>query len=261
MLLMEWNNQPAPTIGRINPLNSKAQAEVESYAKATPIDGLDGYIKIDGPPPGEWMKEGLVYIQDPATRHAVELLAPQPGEKILDACAAPGGKSSLIAAAMGNDGELTCTDSNEKRIPRLNTNLERLGVKIATVKTQDWTQPAPAEWHGTFDAILLDVPCSNTGVMRRRLDARWRLRGEDIVNLTHIQEAILENALPCLKKGGRLVYSTCSIEPDENHDLVTRWIQNHPDWEIETEQQSLPFRDNSDGAYAALISRSKTAQG
>lgn len=253
--LLAWNNQPAPTIGRINPLKEGALAEIDAYDKATPIDGLDGYFKIDGPPPGEWMKDGLVYIQDPATRHCVELMNPTAGETILDACAAPGGKSALIAAAMQNEGTLLCTDSNEKRLPRLELNLERLGISMASVQKHDWTQPAPEKWHATFDAILLDVPCSNTGVMRRRLDARWRLRGEDIVNLTKIQETILSNALPCLKLGGRLVYSTCSIEPDENHDLVTRFRELHPEWKVESERQSLPFRDQSDGAYAAKIVR------
>jgi len=251
--LMEWNNQPAKTIGRVNPLKEKALAEVEAYNKATPVDGLPGYYEIDGPPPGEWMKEGLLYVQDPATRHCVELLAPKAGERVLDACAAPGGKSALMAATMNNEGNLLCTDSNEKRLPRLETNLERLGIGIAKVQLHDWSQPAPEQWLGTFDAILLDVPCSNTGVMRRRLDARWRLRAEDIVQLTEIQETILKNALPCLKPGGRLVYSTCSIEPEENHDLVTQVLETLPGWKLDAEHQALPFRDQTDGAYAARI--------
>jgi len=251
--LMEWNNQPAKTIGRINPLKENALSEVEAYNKATPIDKLPGYFKIDGPPPGEWMKEGLLYVQDPATRHCVELLAPKAGERVLDACAAPGGKSALIAATMKNEGELICTDSNEKRLPRLETNLERLGIGIAKVKLHDWSQPTPEQWLGSFDAILLDVPCSNTGVMRRRLDARWRLRAEDIVQLTEIQETILKNALPCLKPGGRLVYSTCSIEPEENHDLVTQVLETLLGWKLDAEHQALPFRDQTDGAYAARI--------
>ena len=251
--LMEWNNQPAKTIGRVNPLQPEARATVEAYERATPVDGLDGYFEIDGPPPGEWMKHGFLYIQDPATRHCVDLLAPVSGEYILDACAAPGGKSALIAAIMNNEGELLCTDSNEKRLPRLETNLERLGISMAKVQIHDWSQPAPKEWIGAFDAILLDVPCSNTGVMRRRLDARWRLRAEDIVNLTQIQETILTHALPCLKPGGRLVYSTCSIEPEENHDLLTGFTTQNPAWKIDAEHQSLPFRDHHDGAYAARI--------
>jgi len=251
--LMEWNNQPAPTIGRVNPLNPEARAAVESYEKATPVEGLDGYFQIDGPLPGEWMKHGYLYVQDPATRHCVELLAPVAGEHILDACAAPGGKSALIAATVNNNGALLCTDSNEKRLPRLETNLERLGITMASVQTHDWTQPAPEQWIGAFDAILLDVPCSNSGVMRRRLDARWRLRAEDIVNLNEIQEAILKNALPCLKPGGRLVYSTCSIEPEENHDLITRVLSDLPEWKLDAEKQVIPFRDQCDGAYAARI--------
>ncbi len=254
--LMEWNNHPAPTIGRVNPLKPEARAIVESYEKSTPVEGLDGYFEIEGQLPGEWMKHGYLYVQDPATRHSVELLAPVAGENILDACAAPGGKSALIGATMNNDGKLLCTDSNDKRLPRLETNLERLGISMASVQVHDWTQPAPKQWLGAFDAILLDVPCSNTGVMRRRLDARWRLRAEDIVNLTEIQETILKNALPCLKPSGRLVYSTCSIEPEENHDLVTRILEDMPEWKLDAEKQALPFRDHSDGAYAARITAS-----
>ncbi len=254
--LMQWNNQPAKTIARVNPLVADALETVAAYEKATPLDGLDGYFELDGAPPGEWMKRGLVYIQDPATRHSVELLAPEPGESILDACAAPGGKAALIAAAMENRGEILCTDSNEKRLPRLNENLTHLGIDIATVQCHDWTMPAPEAWHGKFDAILLDVPCSNTGVLRRRLDARWRLRAEDITALTKIQTEILGNALACLKPAGRIVYSTCSLEPDENHDLVTRFVSEHPGWKLEAEHQALPFRDHSDGAYAARIVQS-----
>lgn len=251
--LLKWNNQPAQTIARVNPLKDGALETVSEYEKATAIDGLDGYFQLDGPPPGAWMKDGLVYIQDPATRHCVELLSPQPGECILDACAAPGGKSALIAAAMENRGELLCTDSNEKRLPRLEENLTHLGIDIATVQTHDWTEPAPEAWHGKFDAILLDVPCSNTGVMRRRLDARWRLRPADIVALTEIQEKILSHALLCVKPTGRIVYSTCSLESDENHDLVSAFVQAHPEWKLDAEHQAIPFRDNSDGAYAARI--------
>lgn len=254
-LLLEWNNQPAPTIARINPLHSEAAGLVANYPDATPIPGLDGYFELKGPPPGEWMKHGLVYIQDPATRHCCDLLEPGAGESILDACAAPGGKSALIAAAMGNQGQLLCTDSNSKRLPRLETNLERLGISIASVQAHDWCEEPPEEWLEAFDGILIDVPCSNSGVMRRRLDARWRLRGEHIVQLGEIQSRILENTLPCLKPGGRLVYSTCSIEPDENRQRLDAFLAQHPQWQVEAEHQALPFTDQSDGAYAARITR------
>jgi 16S rRNA (cytosine967-C5)-methyltransferase len=250
---LAWNNQPATTYARVNELKAGVLETVSQYEKATPVDGVDGFFELEGAPPSEWMKDGLIYIQDLATRHCVDLLAPQPGEVILDACAAPGGKTALIAAAMNNEGEILCTDSNEKRMPRLEENLQNLGINIASIQEHDWTQPAPEAWHGKFDAILLDVPCSNTGVMRRRLDARWRLREEDIGALTVIQEQILENALPCIKDGGRIVYSTCSIEAEENHDLITAFVTKHDGLKVAAEHQALPYRDNTDGAYAARL--------
>jgi len=212
-----------------------------------------GFHKLAGPLPIDLLASGSVYIQDPATRHAVELLAPQPGERILDACAAPGGKAFLIAAALGSADSLVCTDSNEKRLPRLRDNLARLGCAPADVAVHDWTQPAPADWHGAFDAILLDVPCSNTGVIRRRVDVRWRLQTQHLDALLATQRKILENAVPCLKPGGRIVYSTCSIEADENADQVERFLADHPEFKLAGSRQILPFRDGTDGAYAARL--------
>lgn len=259
--LLAWNNKPAKTYGRVNKLKKDSRQTLDLYENAKPLAELEGFYAIEGPPPIEWMKDGLIYIQDPATRHSVELLDPKPGELILDACAAPGGKTTMIAAMMNNQGEILCTDSNEKRIPRLAANLENLGVGIATLKAHDWTQPAPSSWHSRFDGILLDVPCSNTGVMRRRLDARWRLRGEDIVALTEIQQTILENALPCLAPGGRIVYSTCSIEPEENDELMRDFVARHSNWSLESQYQALPQKDQTDGAYVARLTNKGTSTG
>jgi 16S rRNA (cytosine967-C5)-methyltransferase len=246
--LMEWNNQPSVTYFRANPL-----APGVPDLPGKPVEGAAGFHQLDGPLPGKLLAEGAVYIQDPATRHSVELLAPHPGERILDACAAPGGKAFLIAAALGSASDLVCTDSNEKRLPRLVENLERLHAGKATVATHDWTKPAPAAWHGSFDGILLDVPCSNTGVIRRRVDVRWRLQAPDIARIAVTQRAILENALPCLKPGGRLVYSTCSIEAEENLGQVEAFLAAHPELELQGTREALPFRDGTDGAFAARI--------
>lgn len=246
--LMEWNNRPAETFLRINPL-----ADRSGEIPGEPVAGAAGFFRIDGPPPSDLLAAGAVYVQDPATRHAVELLAPRAGEHVLDACAAPGGKAFLIAAAMGGADTLTCTDSNAKRLPRLHDNLRRLHAGVANVESHDWTQPAPAKWQGAFDAILLDVPCSNTGVIRRRVDVRWRLQPQDIEHIAVTQRRILENALPCLKPGGRIVYSTCSIEPAENEDLVDAFLRDHPGCTLAGSCNSLPFRDGTDGAYAAMI--------
>ena len=247
--LMAFNNAPAPTIACINPLTEPP----EIPASESELELPPGYFEVDGKIPAELLAKGQIYITDPATRHCVELLDPKPGESILDACAAPGGKAFLIAAAQGSGKDLTCTDSNEKRLPRLEQNLERLHIVPANVETHDWTKPAPEKWHGKFDGILLDVPCSNTGVFRRRVDVRWRLQAEDITRLIKTQTSILENALPCLKPGGRIVYSTCSIEAEENDALVASFLKDHPELRLEKQHQALPQTDGTDGAYAALL--------
>lgn len=250
--LMDFNNTPAPTIARTNPLGGGGGTPQAVVAAASP-QLPPGYFEIEGPIPSELLASGEIYITDPATRHCVELLDPRPGERILDACAAPGGKSFLIAAAQGSGKDLTLTDSNENRLPRLRQNLERLHITPAELACHDWTLPAPAVWHGRFDAILLDVPCSNTGVFRRRVDVRWRLSPEQIEQLVSIQRAILEAALPCLAPGGRLVYSTCSLEPEENEDQIERFLADHPELEQSATRQALPQRDGTDGAFAALL--------
>lgn len=247
--LMEFNNSAAPTYARINPLSGCGILPQASDAPELPA----GFFKIEGQVPTDLLAKGQIYIQDPATRHAVELLDPKPGEKVLDACAAPGGKAFLIAAAQGSAKDLLCTDSNDKRLPRLRENLERLHCGDGGIEVHDWSQPAPAKWHGAFDAILLDVPCSNTGVFRRRVDVRWRLRPADMTELTKLQRQIVENALPCLKPGGRLVYSTCSIEAEENEDLIAAVLADHPELHLAGTRQALPQRDGTDGAFAACL--------
>lgn len=248
--LMKWNNLPSETFFRVNPLAPAPEA-----LPGNPVEGAPGFYQLEGSLPSTLLASGSVYIQDPATRHSVELLDPQPGEHILDACAAPGGKAFLIAAALGSAENLVCTDSNEKRLPRLEENLERLHAGKAAVSVHDWTKPAPAGWHGSFDGILLDVPCSNTGVIRRRVDVRWRLQAPDIDKITVTQRKILENALVCLKPGGRIVYSTCSIEHEENLGLVEAFLADHPELELRATRDALPFRDATDGAFAARIER------
>ena len=247
--LMEWDNEPSETFFRLNPLAPAPPEEIPG----TPVENAPGFYKLAGSIPTSLLAAGQIYIQDPATRHSVDLLAPKPGERILDACAAPGGKAFLIASALGSAETLLCTDSNEKRLPRLQENLERLHAGSAKTAVHDWAKPAPEEWNNTFDAILLDVPCSNTGVIRRRVDVRWRLQAPDIEKLVITQRKILEAALPCLKPGGRLVYSTCSIENAENIDQVNAFLADHPELKLVETRDALPFRDGTDGAFAALM--------
>jgi 16S rRNA (cytosine967-C5)-methyltransferase len=250
--IMEWDNQPAETFFRLNPL-----AAAPEEIPGEPLDHAPGYFELTGKLPTQLLAEGKLYIQDPATRHSVELLNPQPGEKILDACAAPGGKAFLIAAALGGGAGLTCTDSNEKRLPRLEENLSRLHIQADEISVHDWRKPAPERFHGAFDAILLDVPCSNTGVIRRRVDVRWRLQPSDIDDLAVIQTEILNNALPCLKPGGRIVYSTCSIEDTENTDLVKAFAVTHG-LKLGKTIRILPTEHGTDGAFAAVLRVART---
>ena len=245
--IMEWDNQPAETFFRLNPL-----AAAPEEIPGEPLDHAPGYFELTSKLPTQLLAEGKLYIQDPATRHSVELLNPQPGEKILDACAAPGGKAFLIAAALAGGAGLTCTDSNEKRLPRLEENLSRLHIQADEISVHDWRKPAPERFHGAFDAILLDVPCSNTGVIRRRVDVRWRLQPSDIDDLAVIQTEILNNALPCLKPGGRIVYSTCSIEDAENTDLVKAFAVTHG-LKLGKSVRILPTEHGTDGAFAAVL--------
>ena len=254
--LLAWNNEPAQVYLRPNPL-SPHSFDTDACSSLTHTAAV-GFFAHVGSLPSAWIEEGLVSIQDPSTRHAVELLDPMPGETILDACAAPGGKAALIASRMRNEGVLHCTDRNEKRLPRLSGNLQRQHVHIARVSTFDWTTPAPEDWQKSFDGILLDVPCSNTGVLRRRVDARWRLRAGQLSALQQLQSRIIEHALPCLKPGGRLVYSTCSLEVEENEAQISSVLRTYPGLTLEDSSQSLPFRDGFDGSFAALLRQGGT---
>lgn len=259
--LLKWNLQPSKTLFRINTLRisdpQEFTKEIIATQQLSPLESNKNFFKSEGLPPKEWINDGSIYIQDPATCHAVELLAPQTGEYILDACAAPGGKSTQIAAAMNNNGRLLCSDSNAKRLPRLEQNLSRLGVKIAEVVCWDWLETPPEHYNKQFDAILLDVPCSNTGVLARRIDAKWRISEQSISELQNIQFTILSNAVPCIKNGGRIVYSTCSIDPNENSILIEKFLKQHPNFILEKEQIVYPFSHKTDGAYAALLRNTK----
>jgi 16S rRNA (cytosine967-C5)-methyltransferase len=251
--IMEWDNQPAETFFRLNPIVAKG-TEI-SLPPSQKLEHAPDYYLLEGKIPTDLLASGAIYIQDPATRHCIDLLAPKPGEKILDACAAPGGKAFLIAASLGGGKGLTCTDSNEKRIPRLEENLSRLRIAPDEISVHDWRKPAPERFHAAFDAILLDVPCSNTGVIRRRVDVRWRLQPSDIEDLILIQTEILQNAIPCLKPGGRIVYSTCSIEDAENIGLVKAFAAANG-MTLGKTIQIMPNQNGTDGAFAAVLTTS-----
>jgi 16S rRNA (cytosine967-C5)-methyltransferase len=201
------------------------------------------------------LRAGQLYVTDPSTRYCVQLLNPQPGERVLDACAAPGGKScAMIAATLGKIN-LLATDAEPHRLPQLRVNLMRAEGEQVEVQLHDWSRPCPEPWQGVFDAVLLDVPCSNSGVLQRRVDARWRLQPAEFDRLSQLQLQILTCAAAAVRPGGRLVYSTCSIDRQENRSVVETFLSLHPDFSLAEDYLALPHREQADGAYAALLLR------
>ena len=203
-------------------------------------------------------REGLFAVQDPATLEAVRLLDVRPGQRVLDACAAPGGKTVQIAARLEGEGSLLATDCWRDRLRPLKENLERFGfARFVRVAVADAKRASPRDLGaGPFDRILADVPCSNTGVQRRRADARWRFDPARLAQLAETQLAILENlALRHLAPGGRLVYSTCSIEEEENEAVVAEFLRRHPEFRLADQTLQVPPDRECDGAFAAAIDR------
>jgi 16S rRNA (cytosine967-C5)-methyltransferase len=265
--LCDWNNTPAPVVLRVNsarvPMGDFLDRlnAMDIRAEPHPFDRsrfciLPRGVSVDRVP---GFDDGWFAVQDPSTAVAVELLNPQPREKILDACAAPGGKTMAIAERMGGGDTLTAMDIHEDRLITLRANLERMsltGVRVlqGNMAAADSKAPGGAVLEGEeFDGILLDVPCMNTGVLRRRPDARWRFSPDRMKRVVSHQRAILNGAADKVRVRGRLVYSTCSLEPEEDESLVSAWLTDHPGFKLVQQRKLFPPEDGVDGAYAALI--------
>jgi 16S rRNA (cytosine967-C5)-methyltransferase len=256
--LCRWNNLPAPVYGRINRLRVDREEFFRLYPRSRPLGRNSEFVEFDALPISA-LRRGHCYIQDPSTVIACQILDPKPGEKVLDACAAPGGKTGYIAQLMKNRGTIVACDRDPERLQILKENMARLGVGIAHTLRHDWTHgevlPEIASM-ARFDRILIDAPCSNTGVMRRRVDVRWRLRPADFGRMRHQQTEIVRTLIPLLKPKGVLVYSTCSLEPEENEQVAQRVLAGCSTLRLGEEKHCLPFRDGFDGAFAAKLVRS-----
>jgi 16S rRNA (cytosine967-C5)-methyltransferase len=170
---------------------------------------------------------------------------------VLDLCSAPGGKTCAIAQWMSNEGKLVAHDHDAKRLERVRENCDRLGVR--NVELTSGIHKLEGE---VFDRVLVDAPCSNSGVMRRRVDLRWRMSEPELARLVKEQMDLLMFGARVVKSGGVIVYSTCSIEPEENSGVVRKFLEQHKDrFTLEGERELLPFREGVDGAYAALLKR------
>ncbi len=253
--LCRWNNAPPPIYGRINRLKIDRDDFLRKYPESPALVHKPEFVEFHAWPT-DALNLGRCYIQDPSTVIACELLDPQPGEKILDACAAPGGKTGYIAQLMKNRGVIVACDRDPERLRVLEFNATQLGIQIIRSFRLDWTQgriPKEIASIGPFDRILLDAPCTNTGVMRRRVDVRWRLLPKDFLRMPKQQFEIARAAIRLLKPGGVFVYSTCSLEPEENEELIGRLLNEFPGVRPAREESCLPFRDHFDGAFAARL--------
>ena len=203
-------------------------------------------------------EQGCFTVQDPSTELAVDLLAPRPGESVLDACAAPGGKTVLIAERMQGRGSILALDRHADRLTRLHENCRRLDLGIVDPARADASSPAAIRQcagERRFARVLVDAPCTNTGVLRRRPDARWRFSAQRMATLAATQRRLLDAAASFLEPAGRLVYSTCSLGPEEGQELVRGWLDGHPGFTLVEQRTLFPPDSNTDGVYAAALTR------
>jgi 16S rRNA (cytosine967-C5)-methyltransferase len=252
-VLMKLNNTPPPVFARANTLRGNVDELTKAWGdegvsfKARQFDWAPLVFELISHPPLATLpsfQKGLFYLQDPSTLLAPKFLEARAGEAVLDLCAAPGGKTTYIAQLTSNQASVVAEDVQPARLALVKENAERLGAKI------DF-QPGDRK----FDRILIDAPCSNTGVLRRRVDLRWRLKPSDVVRLAQTQTNLLEKAVLRLKAAGTILYSTCSLETAENQEVVKKFLTAHPDFKLDSERELWPFREGTDGAYVARLIR------
>ncbi|AVR02259.1 16S rRNA (cytosine(967)-C(5))-methyltransferase RsmB [Pluralibacter gergoviae] len=264
--ILEANNQRPPMWLRVN-RNHHSRDEWLALLEAAGMTGAvhpdyPDAVRLDAPAPVQALPgfaEGWVTVQDASAQGCMRFLQPKNGEAILDLCAAPGGKTTHILE-VAPEAAVLAVDVDEQRLSRVYDNLKRLGMK-AEVKQGDGR--TPAQWCGEkqFDRILLDAPCSATGVIRRHPDIKWLRRDRDIPELVRLQGEILDAIWPHLKPGGTLVYATCSVLPEENSQQIAAFLQRTADARLEQTctpekpgQQNLPDAAEGDGFfYATLI--------
>jgi 16S rRNA (cytosine967-C5)-methyltransferase len=256
--LMDWNNSPPPTFARVNRLKTTPERLIETWriedvnfeSITRPWVPANTIFRLLNHPPlaalGSF-QQGFFYVQDPSTLLAPGLLDVQKGSSILDLCSAPGGKTTYIAELLQNDGRIVAQDIDPVRLRTVTENAARLGVTCIATDTLSDTE--------LFDRVLVDAPCSNTGVMRRRVELRWRIRPEEITRLAATQLQLLQNAARRTRPGGVVVYSTCSLEREENQQVVTRFFASNNDFRLDAEREITPMTDAVDGAYCARLIR------
>ncbi|MCI0339565.1 MAG: hypothetical protein L0216_00205 [Planctomycetales bacterium] len=252
-------NATPPIAIRVNRLRSteeEVRASLEADRVRIEPGAVPGALRISrGGDPGrlDAVRRGFVSIQDESAQEAAPLLAPRAGEAVLDLCAAPGGKTVHCADLMGNEGRILALDRSPGGTVKVRETCERLGVKIAEARCADAASPDAAALlpAGSYDRVLLDAPCSNTGVLRRRVEARWRAGPDGIRELARGQESLLAVAARAARRGGRVLYSVCSIEPEEGPGTAS--LAAAMGLRLLEERFRLPA--TTDGGYLALFER------
>ncbi|MBQ0067640.1 MAG: 16S rRNA (cytosine(967)-C(5))-methyltransferase RsmB [Phascolarctobacterium sp.] len=256
-----FNNEPASLSIRVNTLQITRDALIQEL-KDNGVEAKKSTISADGIilEKHQNLKNlydrfgGKFYIQDESSMLVAELLAPEQGQKVLDLCAAPGGKTTHLAQLMQDKGEIIACDIYPHKLELIKNNAQQLGINIIKTQLNDATV-LNTDFVDRFDAVLVDAPCSGLGVLRHRAEIRWRRTQENLKVFPPLQTAILTNAAQYVHKDGFLVYSTCTIEQSENHYIVTDFLQKHSNFHLISERQLLPQTDNTDGFYLAKMQR------
>jgi 16S rRNA (cytosine967-C5)-methyltransferase len=245
--MCEGNNLRPPFTVRVNTLKTTRESLQQQLAEAgvqslpTPFSP-EGLILQESLwlPEEPLFQKGFYFVQDEASQIVAHLVDPRPGERVLDACAAPGGKTTHLAQRMSDQGKIIALDLHDQKLERVRDNCRRLGITIVTGFRADASKPLPFPEESTFDRILVDAPCTGLGTLHRHPEAKWREKPRDAERLHRLQVALLENLWTRLKPGGILVYSTCTVTREENDFVVEAFLRNHKDFHLEDLRPIVP---------------------
>jgi len=276
--LCEANNQFPPLTIRVNTLKASREEVIKQLhdegieTSPTPFSPVGLCIK-DPPALATWrpLQEGWLQVQDEAAQLVSLVLASKPGERVLDLCAAPGGKTTHLAQLMEDQGEICAVDVSPTKLQIVQENCRRLGIAIVKVRAFDATRPLPFA-PGSFDGCLVDAPCTGLGTLRRHPEGKWRVTEADILRLQEMQGQILRQAAPLVRQGGILVYSTCTLTQEENEGVISAFLTEHKEFALEHAARllpkgcedlvdtqgclrTLPHRHGTDGFFAARLKR------
>ena len=255
--VLKANNQAPKTVIQVNTLKTTTDALLEQLhregVEAEPHGWMPECLVLGSTGSLEKLpsfQQGLFYVQDPASRLSVRCAGLQKGFRVLDCCAAPGGKSFAAAMAMAGTGSICSCDVHPHKIKLIENGASRLGIEILQARLQDASEFVP-EWEGAMDAVLVDAPCSGLGIIRKKPDIRYRDLKENEA-LPALQKKILANQARYVKKGGVLLYSTCTLLPGENQDVVEDFLRMHPEFSLEKLELPAPFPENTTGMLTLL---------